>query len=745
MMRSLSGDTVENVLRWLDLASHLRLREASPFDRDETPRRTTTLVARDCEQARRCQEKIFTRDKKTRLQSITLDLAAPNTSRSGCGSRRTSDGVPSTQHLSSYNSYFSSFLDESSGAVRRVVLPFLVREHRPTELRFKNMVRGGEFSDALLSLEDNLHQIRRELRVLDLGLATGGPRPYQDSRSHYWCMLRLRRVLGSGPSGVGGRQAGEEEAAIGAELARLTNELLGEAAATATMPHLVGVAEPTEGQETVPAPRSAPAAGLQACWPRLAELRLSCGIVSGDLDSLATCLGSLPALEVLVLAGHSYRAPPTNLVALGRALRGTSALSPSSCSSSSSSPCSAASSAKTPSSPPGWVPAPPVSRPWRLKTLSLKHFKVEGVAGVAALGDALSADRFPRLSSLSMDSCRLDDKQLSVLAAALPSMSRELKALSLRSNYALGADGVSALAEALRTGSGSGVRCCGGGSCPALPTSPFAGTCLPPPPPPSLSPDIFPDADAPVVSGGGGGGGGSYVGSQVDCAAPTAKPPLPERAPAWCVPLPPPSAPPQSPPRPVSSVSPPCGCRRRHRRLPPADVDDYNSDSAAKRVLSPLMIESLDLSYSCWWSRPQRAERTGGEVSGGPFESLFRVIREGEACASLRSLGLQGCYLGDSAVRQLVAALKSEGGSCRELRELKVNGNLFGEIGVRLFADAFRARKMPPRLRMVVFCRDAKPSHRDLHADMPLEEVEETVGFWSEHQNGVHTSIHSLG
>lgn len=167
------------------------------------------------------------------------------------------------------------------------------------------MVRGGEFSDALLSLEENLDQVRRDLRVLVLGLATGGPRPYQDSRSHHWCMLRLRRVLGS----VGeGQDAGEEEEeTIKAELASLTNELLGEAAAAATMPHLVGMGAPIEEQETqeggnddagtrssVCARRSTPLAatvGLKAYWPRLSELRLSCGIMGGDLESLATCLG----------------------------------------------------------------------------------------------------------------------------------------------------------------------------------------------------------------------------------------------------------------------------------------------------------------------------------------------------------------------------------------------------------------------------------------------------------------------
>ena len=120
----------QHILQWLDLASHLRLREASTFDRDETPRRTTTLIARGSEQARRCQLHIFTPDKKTRLHSITLGVTAPSS-----GSSSSSCGMAPTQHLSSFNTSFSSFLDESSCATRRTSLPFLVREHRPAEIR----------------------------------------------------------------------------------------------------------------------------------------------------------------------------------------------------------------------------------------------------------------------------------------------------------------------------------------------------------------------------------------------------------------------------------------------------------------------------------------------------------------------------------------------------------------------------------------------------------------------------------
>lgn len=187
-------------------------------------------------------------------------------------------------------------------------------------LRFKNMIRGGEFSDALLSLEQNLDQVRRDLCVLHLGLATGGPRPYQDPRSHHWCMLRLRRVLGpaAAPNGGGSSSAREGvaeegEDGVNNELTDLTKEILGSATAAATMPHLIGKngGLPEEDDEIADnginraagdhqASRSQaasvtqghPTGGLKAAyWPRLSELRLSCGIVVGDLERLSGCLG----------------------------------------------------------------------------------------------------------------------------------------------------------------------------------------------------------------------------------------------------------------------------------------------------------------------------------------------------------------------------------------------------------------------------------------------------------------------
>lgn len=90
------------------------------------------------------------------------------------------------------------------------------------------------------------------------------------------------------------------------DLADLTKELLGDATAAATMPHLIGRDGRTEEEEVAEngvraGDRSAqsPAAfvaqgrstgGLKAYWPRLSELTLSCGIVGGDLERLSGCL-----------------------------------------------------------------------------------------------------------------------------------------------------------------------------------------------------------------------------------------------------------------------------------------------------------------------------------------------------------------------------------------------------------------------------------------------------------------------
>lgn len=127
------------------------------------------------------------------------------------------------------------------------------------------MVRGDEFSDTILALEENLTWLRQDLRVLQLGLATGGPRPYQDPRSHQWCMLRLRRLLG-------GAEAGGD---VARTLAELTKSL------QTTAWHAVGDSFAEEV-----------ATGMEGrTWLRLKELLLSCGIMGGDLEGLAACFG----------------------------------------------------------------------------------------------------------------------------------------------------------------------------------------------------------------------------------------------------------------------------------------------------------------------------------------------------------------------------------------------------------------------------------------------------------------------
>lgn len=167
------------------------------------------------------------------------------------------------------------------------------------------MVRGREFSEALRSLELNIGQVRESLCVLDFGLTAGGPRPYQDPRSHHWCMLRLRRLLGPAPlaavCGSGGGSEDEEEGAVNTELAQLTVELIGAANAAMLVPHLIhgltgeeeGAGETPRAEEVRPAAAKlgAQVGGLKAHWPCLRELTLSCGIMRGDLEDLAACLG----------------------------------------------------------------------------------------------------------------------------------------------------------------------------------------------------------------------------------------------------------------------------------------------------------------------------------------------------------------------------------------------------------------------------------------------------------------------
>lgn len=255
-----STQRLQHALQWLDLRSHLRLREANSVSRKEVPRWTTTLVTRGCNAAQRCHDKILTGG-KTFIRSITVDLSPK----------------PSSSASSSF-SYPTSLrnvcLDISAGHT----LPLLVREHRPAEFRVHNMVHGGEFSGALLALEENLAPVRRDLRVLQLGLSTGGPRPYQDPRAHHWCMLRLRRLLGAAVGDSGGK--------VVRELAELTRAL------DTAVWHLVGVRFAERVESAASACGAADEVFLRkSCWPRLTELRLSCGIMGGDLEGLAECLG----------------------------------------------------------------------------------------------------------------------------------------------------------------------------------------------------------------------------------------------------------------------------------------------------------------------------------------------------------------------------------------------------------------------------------------------------------------------
>lgn len=313
---------------------------------------------------------------------------------------------------------------------------------------------------------------------------------------------------------------------------------------------------------------------------------------------LAFSNSKMPALEVLSLEGHSFRAPPTDMVAFANALRSSS-----------------------------------MDLPYthQLTTLILKHFKVEGVAGLRALGSALTTHRFPRLSTLALDNCRLVDDQMRVLAAALPAMSRELKTLSFRSNYALSAEGISALAEVLKPVPVSTGR-------------------------PELrhfqSDNDGRDQDKCSTAIRNNGTAKAAASSSLFPSNTTAT-----TAPFWSVSMPPLSSSSCRPVPVISSEAYPCPC--------------------------PLAIESLDLSYSCWWRRPRRDVSTAGATGADagargsfPLTGLLKALGEG-ACPRLRVLSLAGCYFGDKVVFQLVAALKI---GCRALRVLDITGNLFGEV-----------------------------------------------------------------
>lgn len=278
---------LQHIMRWLDLPAHLRLREVSTICRDEIPRRITTLVVtNDCSLARRCHETVFL-PAASPIRSITVDLGH----KTRCVAIETSLAA-SFSSSGDGSIYYGGSASLEASATRD--LPLLVRGHQPTELKIVNMVCGGHFSGALFALEENLSTIRQNMRILQLGLATGGPRPYQDPRSHHWCVLRLVRLLGGTMAGACSRRWGE---GVGEGLATLTREL-----GTSVWP-LNGAtfAEKLERElnesRNVRANASMSNLGGEigparnSCWPRLRELRLSCGIMDGDLEGLAECLG----------------------------------------------------------------------------------------------------------------------------------------------------------------------------------------------------------------------------------------------------------------------------------------------------------------------------------------------------------------------------------------------------------------------------------------------------------------------
>ena len=430
----------------------------------------------------------------------------------------------------------------------------------------------------------------------------------------------------------------------------------------------------------------------------------------------------MPALEVLEIEGHSFRAPPTDLVAFADALGSTSK----------------GRSCRT-----------------QLTTLHLKNFKIEGVDGLAALGRALSADRFPRLSALSFGSCRLGDNQLRVLSAALLGMSRSLKSLDLRSNYALSVGGITALAEALEVGCASKARApcphtsgCssgsggnggngGSGSC-NINSSNSRGISNRSN---SDSSSISDSHDGIIntssgsnsnnsnnssisnnISGRGqgarnnnpyvvdqrGDGGGRVSPPNVSFSATTSttgdsmtststherapawgisaaheRASTRERAPAWSVAATHERAPAWSVTAtheraldssiyaiheraPAWSIPTPTPC-------PPSSLSGDWQRTPTPAV-PPLLIESLDLSYSCLWRRSRRTPQSLKPIP--PFPRLLRALGNG-ACPRLKRFSLAGCYLRDDEVAKLVAALES---GCRALQVLDITENLFGEV-----------------------------------------------------------------
>lgn len=136
-------------LPWMDLPSHLRLRETCAFYGKEVPSAATTLVVTSCLSGRRCLETIFF---ESPIFSVTMDFAHPE--------------------------FFAPLrlrtTREQVEAADRTIAP-LLKHYRSAELRVNNMLSGIHFSDTLHALEDNLASIRENLHVLQLGLITQGP------------------------------------------------------------------------------------------------------------------------------------------------------------------------------------------------------------------------------------------------------------------------------------------------------------------------------------------------------------------------------------------------------------------------------------------------------------------------------------------------------------------------------------------------------------------------------------------
>lgn len=219
----------------------MQLRETCALYRTKLPCLVRTLVVKSRLSARRCLQTIY---RDSRIRDITVNLAYPSSSEIYAAARRRCiDHNGNNNDDNSDDNSQSAALKTANGTCTHALL---LRQYCPAEFRVINMLSGAQFSEALGALEDNITTAREHLQVLQLGLATTGPRPYQDSLAHQACVSRLRRLL------HGQEEEGNEEL-----------------------------------QSTVPTA----AAARVVLWPRLRELHLSCGIIGGELEDMARCLG----------------------------------------------------------------------------------------------------------------------------------------------------------------------------------------------------------------------------------------------------------------------------------------------------------------------------------------------------------------------------------------------------------------------------------------------------------------------